>query len=241
MCGRYASSRRDADLVEEFEVEDVVGEQLPPSWNVAPTQDVRVVLDRPPREDDTEARRQLRTLRWGLVPSWAKDLSIGSRMINARAESITEKPAFRKAASRRRCLVPADGYYEWQQSAGRGPKTPYFLHAPDGSPLAFAGLFEMWRDPTKADDDPTRWVWTVAVVTTTASDVLGEIHDRTPLLVPRELRDAWLDPQLTDPEAVRGLVASIPEPHLQPDVVGRAVNDVRNDGPELVEPAAPPA
>ncbi|UNX55222.1 SOS response-associated peptidase [Georgenia sp. TF02-10] len=235
MCGRYAASRRDADLVSAFAVEDVVGEELPPSWNVAPTDAVRVVLER--GSETAPPRRQLRTTRWGLVPSWAKDPSGAARLINARSETVTEKPAFKAAAARRRCLVPADGYYEWQKLPG-GRKQPYFLHA-DDTPLTMAGLYELWPDPALDPDDPHRWRWTCTVLTTRATDALGHVHDRSPLLVPADLQDDWLDPGLTDPAQIRSLVAAMPEPVLTPRPVGAAVGNVNNDGPGLVEPVTP--
>ena len=237
MCGRYAQTRSADALERDLVVDRVLGESRPPSWNVAPTQDVPVVLER--LEDDgtatPDAVRQLRTARWGLVPSWAKDVSIGSRMINARSETVLDKPAFRKAAARRRALVPMDGYYEWQAHE-RGPKTPYFLHA--DTPLAAAGLYELWRDHTKADDDPTRWLWTVTIITRPATDALGHIHDRCPVLLPADLWDGWLDPRVTAPDEVGAMLVHVPEPHLEPREVSRAVGNVANDGPELVLPVA---
>jgi putative SOS response-associated peptidase YedK len=231
MCGRYASARSDVDLIEGFGVEEVVGPEPAPSWNIAPTQDSRVVLERArPGQTSTEATRQLRNMRWGLVPSWATTPKIGSKMINARVETLTDKPAFRVAVARRRLVVPADGYYEWQ--AMDGSKVPHFLQDPNG-PLAFAGLYEMWRDPTRAADDPQRWLWTYTILTTTAADALGHIHDRSPVVVPADLLDAWLDPGLTDPGEVSRLLAAMPEPRLVPHVVSRAVNNVVNNGPEL--------
>ncbi|BEP15128.1 SOS response-associated peptidase [Acidothermaceae bacterium B102] len=231
MCGRYASARSDVDLIEGFGIEEVLGAEPAPSWNVAPTQDSRVVLERAlPGRPPSEAVRQLRTMRWGLVPSWAKTPKIGSKMINARLETLVDKPAFRVAVSKRRLVVPADGYYEWQTVDGA--KVPHFLQLP-GQGLAFAGLYEMWRDPTRAADDPDRWLWTYTILTTTAPDALGHIHDRSPVLVPDALLDAWLDPELTDTAAVRDLLASMPEPLLVPHVVSRAVNNVVNNGPSL--------
>ena len=254
MCGRYASTTTDADLVNAFAVAETVGEQLPPSWNVAPTQQVRVVLDRAPRgqgadappagaspaEPAAEPVRQLRTVRWGLIPSWAKDARIGSRLVNARAETITEKPAFKAAAARRRCLLPADGYFEWEVREGQKAKQPYFLHR-GTSLLAFAGLYELWPDPAVDPDDPARWVWSCTVLTTTAPDALGHIHDRSPVLLTPELAGDWLDPTLTDPERVRELLAAVPEPRLEPTEVSTAVNNVRNNGPHLVRPLQPGA
>lgn len=236
MCGRYASARSDDELAHRFHVSELVGDELGPSWNVAPTQDVRAVLE---RVEADRPVRQLRTLRWGLVPSWAKDAKIGSRMINARVETITDKPAFRRAAAKRRLIVPMDGYYEWQApESGKGRKTPYYLIDPDGPPLAAAGLYELWRDPSKGDDDPDRWLWSLTVITTNATDTLGHIHDRSPLLLPDDLWDAWLDPALTDAGDVDALLRRVPEPHLQPVEVSPAVGNVRNDSPALVEPVA---
>ncbi|HWO65258.1 MAG TPA: SOS response-associated peptidase [Umezawaea sp.] len=236
MCGRYASTRTDAALAAEFAVDDVIDEPVEPSWNVSPTQQVRAVLERSPRDDpDAPATRQLRTLRWGLVPSWAKDPKIGSKMINARAESLVSKPAFKAAARRRRCLLPGDGYFEWQKTDAK-TKVPYFLHLGD-EPLAFAGLYELRPDPDLPEDDPARWLWTCTIVTTAAPDALGFIHDRSPLLVPRgDLRDAWLDPSLTEPDDVQALINSMPQPPLEPYEVSTAVNNPRNNGPELVAP-----
>ena len=241
MCGRYASFRNDDDVARAFRVADVVAPgSVPPSWNVAPTDDVRVVLDRSPKDDPTAKRRQLRTARWGLVPPWASDPSIGSRMINARSETILTKPAFRSAARHHRLILPAEGYYEWQKldAAGRR-KQPWFLSDPDGAPLAFAGLYEWRKDPDLPPDDPAAWLWTCTIMTTTASDALGHVHDRSPVIVPADLLDAWLDPALTDPDEIRALLEAMPEPRLTPRPVGRAVGSVRNDGPHLIDPVEP--
>lgn len=233
MCGRYASTRSDSDLQAVFDIAETVGAELPPSYNVAPTQTVRTVLERAQKDEPvSDAVRQLRSARWGLIPSWAKDAKIGSRLINARSETITDKPSFKKAASRRRCIVPADGYYEWEKR--EGAKVPYFLHE-DGV-LAMAGLYELWRDPTKADDDEDRWVWSVTVLTSPAADALGHIHDRSPVVLPPELRSSWLDPTVTDVGEVKDLLAAVPEPRLQPYEVSSAVNNVRNNDPNLLTP-----
>ena len=226
MCGRYANSRHDGDLLKDFAIASVVDPPIEPSWNVAPTQPGRVVLE---RIVNGTPDRQLRTLRWGLVPSWAKDVKIGNKLINARSETITEKPAFKAAASKRRCLVPADGYYEWM--ATDGGKVPMYLHG-EGI-LAFAGLYELRPDA----EDPDRWLWTYALLTCTATDALGEIHDRSPVVIPPDMRAAWLDPSLTDPGTVRDLVASVPPPVLAAYEVSTAVNSARNNGPELITPA----
>jgi putative SOS response-associated peptidase YedK len=172
-------------------------------------------------------------LRWGLVPSWAKDLKIGARLINARSETITEKPAFKRAASKRRCIIPADGYFEWmtvEDGSKKPAKIPMYLHG-DGV-LGFAGLFEIRPDV----EDPERWLWTYTILTCTTQDALGHIHDRSPVIVPADRISDWLDPLTTDLDQVRELVASIPPPVLQTYEVSTAVNSPKNNGPELVEP-----
>ncbi len=236
MCGRYANSTGTVDLMAEFRADERHGDDVAPSWNIAPTDPVRAVVERPHRGEDAPAVRQLRTVRWGLVPSWAKNRNGGARLINARQETVSEKPAFRSAAARRRCLLPAAGYYEWQKTE-RG-KQPYFLHSPDGR-LAFAGLYEIWRDPAADDDDPAAWLWTATIITGPASDTLGEIHDRTPVVVPADRWGEWLDCSADNPAVAAVLLAGMPEPHLQPRAVSTAVNSVRNDGPELIEPVLP--
>ena len=249
MCGRYASSRRPEDLVEEFEIADNrVAEPLAADFNVAPTKPVYAVVERPPsRESDEPPERQLRVLTWGLVPSWAKDPAIGNRMINARMETVAEKPAFRRAFAARRCLLPADGYFEWYEPTepdaptgrnGKPLKQPFFIHPADGSVLAMAGLYEFWRNPDLPEGDPAAWLWTTTVITTSAPDDLGRIHDRMPMCVRPEQWDAWLDPDNTDgAEAVSLLTPAAPG-WLTAEPVSRLVNNVRNNGPELLRPAA---
>ncbi len=242
MCGRYASSRRPEDLVEEFEIDKVeVKEELAPDYNVAPTKPVYAVVQRPPVKDEPALQRQLRVLTWGLVPFWAKDPSIGNKMINARMETVHEKPAFRKAFASRRCLLPADGYYEWyptelKTKAGKPLKQPFFIHPADGGVMAMAGLYEIWRDPTRDEDDPDRFRWTCTVLTTTAEDAVGHIHDRMPLLVERERYAAWLDPTVSDPDDLKALLVPAAPGRLEAYPVSTEVNSVRNNGRELVEP-----
>jgi putative SOS response-associated peptidase YedK len=243
MCGRYASSRSPQDLVEEFEVQQVdVREKLEPDYNVAPTKPVYAVLSRPP-SDDREAApvRRLRTLTWGLVPSWAKDPAIGNRMINARAETVAEKPAFRRAFASRRCLLPADGYYEWykteqQTKSGRPLKQPFFIRPKDGSSLAMAGLYEIWRDPSPDRDDEQAFRWTCTVITTTAEDSLGQIHDRMPMLVEPGDYALWLDPAVSDARALSGLLVPASPGRLEAYPVSTEVNNVKNNGPQLLDP-----
>jgi putative SOS response-associated peptidase YedK len=236
VCGRYAASRSPDDLVEEFEVVSVPEQVVEPSWNVAPTNTVYAVVERPPRgEPEAPPVRQLRTVRWGLVPVWAKDPSIGSRLINARVESVAEKPAFRKAFAKRRCLLPADGYFEWYGEE-RGKKQPFFIRPPDGGVLAMAGLYEFWRDDSKDEDDPEAWLTTCTVITTSAPDDLGRIHDRMPMIVERDRYGDWLDPAVEDLSALRSLLVPAAPGRLTAYPVSKDVNNVRNNGAHLVAP-----
>lgn len=249
MCGRYASSRKPEDLVEEFEVDRVdVPAPLEPDYNVAPTKDVYAVFDRVPKQPDDQPedeerdkQRRLAVLRWGLVPSWAKDPGIGSRMINARVETLAEKPAFRRAFAKRRCLLPADGYYEWypteQLTKNNKPlKQPFFIRPTDGHVLALAGLYEIWRDESVPEDDPNAFLWTATVITTAAEGALGHIHDRMPMLVEPDSYDAWLDPAVTEPDDLRRLLTPAAPGRLEAYPVTTEVNRVTNNGPHLVEP-----
>jgi putative SOS response-associated peptidase YedK len=241
VCGRYAASRRPEDLVVEFEAVPAEGQEpLRADYNVAPTKDVHVV--RTKRERDAEGsptgagHRELRVVRWGLVPSWAKDTSIGNRLLNARVESLTEKPAFRSAARSRRCLVPADGWYEWQKKLDAPGKQPFFITPADGSVLAMAGLYEVWG---KGEDR----LYTCTVVTAPAVGALTEIHDRMPLVLPRERWAEWLDPARDDVEALAQPTPPELVEALELRPVGTAVNNVRNNGAELLArvegPSAP--
>jgi len=268
MCGRYASSRTPEDLAEEFDVRDVrIPAPLAPDYNVAPTKEVYAVLERERRPDErsgaTDPRgatgspareaepagepagepgpdRQLRVLTWGLVPSWAKDRSIGNRMINARMETVAEKPAYKRAFARRRCLLPADGYFEWyptqeRTKAGKPRKQPFFIRPRDHGVLAMAGLYELWPDPSKAEDDPTRWLWSCTVITTEAEDSLGRIHDRMPLMVPRDRWSRWLDPH-QPADTLLDLLEPAAPGALEAYPVATLVSNVRNNGPELLDP-----
>ncbi|MBG0832128.1 SOS response-associated peptidase [Planomonospora sp. ID67723] len=243
MCGRFASARGKHELLEEFEVEldGAADDELRPDYNIAPTKPVYAVLSRVPKQSP-EGRpvRQLRVMKWGLVPSWAKDPSIGAKMINARVETVAEKPSFRRAFAERRCLLPADGYFEWAvleetDAKGKPKKQPYYVHPADGGPMAMAGLYEFWRDRGRPDDDPLAWLTTCTIITTSAVDEAGKVHDRMPMLIERGRWADWLDPGVADagefliPAGSTGLV-------IHP--VSTAVNSVRNNGPELVEPLA---
>jgi putative SOS response-associated peptidase YedK len=231
MCGRFVSARKRLELLEQFAVErDSVAEDRQPDYNVAPTKRIYAVLDH--KED-----RELRLVRWGLVPSWAKDTSGGARMINARAETVAAKPAFRSAFAKRRCLIPADGYYEWQ-TAGK-VKQPYYIYRTDGGVLAFAGIYELWRDRSAPADDEDAWYWSAAIITTDATDDIGRIHDRTPMVIAPGSWTDWLDPANNEKELL--LATMLPATSsaaggLTSHPVSTAVNSVRNNGPDLVEP-----
>lgn len=231
MCGRFASGRDPADLASLFGAVRDGGSEPSPSWNVAPTDTVYVVLERADRVGKPPVRR-LRSVRWGLVPSWAGDLRGAARMINARIETVAEKPAYRKAFAARRCLLPADLWYEWRPGRGRG-KTPYAIRPRDGGVLGFAGLYEVWRDPALPREDPASWLWTATIVTTSAIAELRHLHDRMPVIVPPARYDAWLDPALTDPDAVRALLSPIDSELVEAHPVDPAVGNVANNGPEL--------
>jgi putative SOS response-associated peptidase YedK len=250
MCGRYAASRSPDDLVVEFEAVRAEGQApLPADYNVAPTKDVHVVRHKRQRPADGAAegrptgggRRELRTVRWGLVPSWAKDVSVGNRLLNARVESLRDKPAFRRAAVSRRCLVPADGWYEWAKRLDSPTKQPYFITPQDGSVLAFAGLYEVWG---RGEDR----LYTCTVVTAPAVGALAEIHDRMPLVLPRERWAEWLDPARGDVEALARPTPPELVEALELRPVSTQVNNVANNGRELLarvesvsEPADQPA
>ncbi len=283
MCGRYSTSRRPEELVEDYEIEftkgDGPGTDLAEAggeadFNVAPTKVAPVVLTRRPRgeprgaasgddadgepddesedlaQPDAEERlepvepepvRWLRGLTWGLVPSWAKDRSVGARMINARVETLLDK-TFRRPALLRRCLVPADGWYEWQVSPtetgarGKPVKQPFFMRPiVDDAPIAFAGIYEFWRDRAAHPDDPTAWLTTFAVITQPAEPGLTAIHDRMPLVLPQDRWRDWLDPDLQDADSVRALLAPPVAGRFAAYPVSTRVNAVANNGPELLE------
>ncbi|MFJ9517921.1 SOS response-associated peptidase [Kitasatospora sp. NPDC101801] len=244
MCGRYVSTTTPQDLVDLLRVTGgAPPEELAPSWNVAPTDPVPAVLERVDRETG-ELTRQLRVLRWGLVPSWSKDAKGAARLINARAETVHTKPAFRKAFGTRRCVLPADGYFEWVPvpavADGKAFKQPYYLHPASDGPMLMAGLYEFWRDHSVPDDDPAAWLATATVITTDATDAAGRVHDRMPLTVDLADLDAWLDPELTDPTEARHLLHTPGGAELAVRAVSTAVNSVRSNGPQLLEPVPDP-
>lgn len=231
VCGRFSMYEDRDHLAERFHVDETVLDDIPPRWNIAPTQPVVTIATS--RDGRT---RRLGEMRWGLVPSWAKDPSIANRMINARAEKLSSSKAFAKALETRRCIIPASGFYEWQKveaAPGRRPKRkPFYVHTKDGEPLALAGLWEVWYD---AEDKPMR---SCTIITTEPNALLAPIHDRMPVILSEGSWDRWLAPEpLTEKQrgamlrpAARGLLALTE--------VSTMVNSPENDGPKLVEPVA---
>lgn len=226
MCGRFTQTRTWPELVELYRLADTLGPSpLQPRYNIAPTQDVPVVR----RRDGSEAR-ELTLARWGLIPSWAKDMDMGARMINARAETVHEKPSFRRAFRHRRCLVAADGFYEWRKQP-RGAKQPYFITVGGGRPFAFAGLWEAWNAPVG------HMVESCTIITTEANDDLRPIHDRMPVILTPEAFDRWLAPSLPLDDA-RALLKPF-DGEMTAYPVGLGVNNARNDDPGCMERHGP--
>ena len=224
MCGRFTQQRPASEFAEIFGAEpltDDPGEH----YNVAPTDEAAVVVER----DD---RRALTGYRWGLIPHWAKEAKVGSRMFNARGETITSSPAFRDAFDRKRCLVPVDSFYEWRREDT--VRQPYRVVRTDGQPLALAGLWAGWRDP--ATETVRR---TFTIITTTPNEALAGLHDRMPVVIDADAWDRWLDPSSRDPGELLGLLVPNESVDVQVYAVERLVNDVRRDGPDLIEPLVP--
>lgn len=233
-------ARASAELIADYEVE-IAGDDLPePSWNIAPTTRIPVLIDAAPRASDDEAAtappaRRLEGARWGLVPPWARDVSVGVRAFNARSETAASKPTFRAAVARRRAVVPTSGYYEWH--TGPEGKQPYFLHLDTGD-LLMAGLYEWWRDPAIPD---APWLLSATILTREATGDLAGIHHRMPVFLDRDRLDEWLDPAVKGDD---GLVTAFAQHGAEVaervafHAVDRTVGNVRNNGPELVEPVA---
>lgn len=225
MCGRFGQTATSAELAAAFEA--AWRHEAPaelPRFNIAPTDHAAVLRLK-------DGVRVLDVYRWGLIPSWAKDASIGARMINARAESVVGKPAFRAAFERRRCLVPASGFYEWQKTAAG--KVPQWIYPADGAPLTFAGLWEFWKPVEDAEP-----VLTFTILTTTPSADVVAVHDRMPVIVAPADRDAWLGRE-TPADELAALLRPAPDGSLRMHAVSTAVNRATNEGPELIEPVEP--
>lgn len=221
MCGRFVRKSTEEEVAEEFGIEP--GDfpfKLEPRYNIAPGQQAAAVL--------FDGRRKVEGLQWGLIPSWAKDHKIGYRMINARAETLASKPSFRNPLKKKRCLVVADGFYEWRKEGTK--KTPMFVRLKDGRPFAFAGLYDSWKSPEG------KTLKTCTIITTTPNKLLAPIHDRMPVILDRDAYAAWLDPGIEDPGRLLGLLKAYPELEMEACRVGQAVNSPRNDGPECIQP-----
>lgn len=225
MCGRFVQASAPTLLVEHFHVDElVVDNTFEPHYNVAPRMDALTIVDR----GDT---RSLGQMRWGLVPLWAENPAIGDRMINARAETLLEKAAFRSAFERRRCIIPVDGFYEWQATPGP-KKQPMYIQARDNAPLAFAGLWESWRDRAEPD---APWLRTCAVITTDANALMRPVHDRMPVVLDEDDWDEWLDREVGDASALVALLHPPSEELLVMHPVSTRVNAARNDDATLIE------
>jgi len=222
MCGRYAITTAPEAIRQLFAY--LEQPNFPPRYNIAPTQPVPIVRM-------AEGKRQLALVRWGLIPAWVKDPRTFSLVINARGESVLDKPAFRNAMKRRRCLFPADGFYEWKRDGER--KQPYFVRLKSGAPLAFAGLWETWMGPNGEEQE------TAAIVTTTASRSIAHIHDRMPVIVPPDAFNFWLDPNV-DGEMAASVIQPAKDALIEAYEVSSAVNRTANDSPLLVEPLTEP-
>ncbi|MDX1689449.1 MAG: SOS response-associated peptidase [Acidimicrobiia bacterium] len=223
MCGRFVQSQDPAAYARLFGAEVVVTESLEPSYNVAPTDRVYAVAEH-------DGVRRLGTFRWGLIPFWAEDRKIASRHINARAETVDTKPAFRDSFASRRCIVPADGFYEWERRDD-GSKLPHYLHPTDAEAFALAGLWASWRDP-----ETDERVVTCTILTTEPNEVAGRIHDRMPVVLRPDDWDAWLDRDNGDTDSLRGMLGPAPDGAVGEHPVSSLVNSVKNNVPELLQP-----
>lgn len=215
-----------AELAEQFLVAEVKAGEKDARYNVAPTDEVYAVAT-------SKGVRRLGTLTWGLVPSWAKDPSPGKGMINLRAETVSDKPGFRRTLQNRRCIIPADGFYEWKDMGRGRPKQPFFIAGRDGRPLALAGLWAARKARSELDEE---WLRTCTIITTDPNNLVAGLHDRMPAILPPEAWDTWLDEDVTDVEVLSKLLVPYPSELLVAWPVGRDVNSVANDGPSLVEP-----
>lgn len=225
VCGRF-TQHHDADsIIERFDIQDAIVTPEP-RYNVAPQQNIPVILA-------PQNTRVLSAFRWGLVPGWAKDAAIGQKMINARSETITEKPSFRTALTRRRCLIPADGFYEWERHAD-GTRHPVHFRLQSGGPFAFAGLWEEWHAPGSEE-----MLRTCTILTTSANETVGRVHDRMPVMLARDAEEIWLDMSVRDTDLLRSFCVPYPDSEMEAFPVSRRVNSPVNEGPELVASFVP--
>jgi len=225
MCGRFTSTTPASELADFFHAETDLTDG-PPNYNVTPTSDVKVVIA------DESGRRRLDSMSWGLVPNWAESPAIGSRLINARSETVATKPSFRSAFRRRRCLIPVDGFYEWVVVPERRKKQPVLISSVDGRPLAFAGIWEQWVRETEAGVDGLR---SCSIITGPPNELIAPLHDRMPMILTEEQWSPWLDPAATDSDALQSILRPLPSADLQWWPVSLRVNDVRNDDATLID------
>ena len=231
MCGRFVTTSSVADLAEKLHIDDVRADDSGPNYNVTPRAAVAIVAV------TAEHDRVLDRVRWGLVPTWAKDLAIGDKLINARSETVREKPAFKRAFAKRRCLIPVDGFYEWKKLPLRKTKQPVFIHSPlEGAPLMFAGLYEVWRDKTEPGAPAVR---SCSILTVAANDTMAPIHNRMPVLLGPEHFDEWLDPAHGDLDVLARLLVPSANDAITYYPVRTLVNKASNNFAELLEPAPP--
>ncbi|MBI2705362.1 MAG: SOS response-associated peptidase [Actinobacteria bacterium] len=228
MCGRFVSTAPADEIAKYFGAEPPTEATLEPSHNVAPTSDVYAVLT-------AEGVRRIEALHWGLVPFWAKSPTAGAKMINARAETLADKNAYRNAYKKKRCIIPADGFYEWAKVPGEKTKQPMYLHRPDGELLAFAGLWERWRNPDNPDDE----LHSCTIITGSPNETVATIHDRMPIMLPPSTWDVWLDPGVQDLATVGKLLVPAPASLIAMHPVSTEVNNVRNKGARLTEQSPP--
>jgi putative SOS response-associated peptidase YedK len=214
MCGRYTLTANPEQLQQAFPGVKIP-EGIAPRYNIAPSQPVAVIANNQPDRLDFFV--------WGLIPSWAKDPSIGNRMINARAETLTEKPSYRNAFKRRRCLIPASGFYEWRQEPGQKSKTPMYIRMASGDPFAFAGLWEVWNSPDGSQ------VLSCAIITTEPNTLMADIHNRMPVIIPSSDYTQWLDPNEVKPEKLQGLLKPYEPAGMEAYPVSKLVNSPEND------------
>jgi putative SOS response-associated peptidase YedK len=226
MCGRFTSVSQLSLLAERFRADPAGAEGHRPSWNVNPASDILVVVA------GKDGARQLRELRWGLVPRWAKEAKGGRPLINMRAETVREKPTWKRSLAGNRCIIPIDGFYEWQDQGKGRRKQPFYITSRDGEPLALAGLWSTWRDPEGDGDE----LWTCTILTTTANKLMRSVHHRMPVILLPEAWDAWLDPDNKDVEQLAALLVPAPEELLALWPVDQAVSNPRSNGEELTKP-----
>lgn len=223
MCGRFTLTVDASELQDQFPWINIPANSVQPRFNIAPTQPVAVVPN--------DGKHQLDYFIWGLIPSWSKDPKMGSRLINARAETLAEKPSFRTAYRRRRCLILADGFYEWKQSSEKGRKIPYFIHLKDHSPFAFAGLWEIWFDPDGSE------IRSCTIITTEPNEFMRSLHNRMPVILPPEAHFPWLTPDELPPDKLNQFLKPYDPTALAAYPVSLAVNNPAVDRPELIQQA----